>query len=113
MAGWWWRRGQPRIALFVAITMMGGSLLNTMAKLMFNRARPRLPDPMALTSGLSFPGHAQAAVVNCSVVLIVFWQLLHAAGRRTFSNCRLCPSGSFSARHSWTLEANQQDASSL
>ncbi|MFI9552800.1 phosphatase PAP2 family protein [Nonomuraea endophytica] len=82
VAGWWWRRGQHRITVFVATTVMGGSLLNTLAKLMFNRARPMLPDPLVLTSGLNFPsGHAQAAVVNCSVVLIVFWRLLHTAGR--------------------------------
>jgi undecaprenyl-diphosphatase len=70
---WLVRSGERRLAVFVAVTVAGSSLLNTIVKVAVHRARPVLPDPVAHARGMSFPsGHAQAAVVAFSVLLIVF-----------------------------------------
>ena len=83
VAGWLaWRR-HPRLAAFVVVTMLGNSLLNTVVKLAVDRARPVLPDPVAYAPGLSFPsGHAQAAMVAYSVLLLVFLPSLRGPWRR-------------------------------
>jgi membrane-associated phospholipid phosphatase len=81
VAVWLVRRLLPRLALFVVVTVAGSSLLNALAKLLVDRARPVLPDPVAHASGLSFPsGHAQSAVVWAGVLLLVFAPMLE--GRR-------------------------------
>ena len=78
-----WRR-LPRLALFVVVTAAGSSLLNTVVKSAVHRLRPVLTDPVAHEGGLSFPsGHAQAAMVGYSVLLLVFLPVLHGAWRRT------------------------------
>jgi membrane-associated phospholipid phosphatase len=78
-----WRR-LPRLALFVAATAVGSSLLNAMVKVATNRLRPVLTDPVAQALGLSFPsGHAQAAIVGYAVLLLVFLPILHGALRAT------------------------------
>ncbi|HEY8882345.1 MAG TPA: phosphatase PAP2 family protein [Dermatophilaceae bacterium] len=77
-----WRR-LPRLALFVVITAGGSSLLNGVVKTSVHRLRPVLTHPVAHESGLSFPsGHAQAAIVGYSVLLLVFLPILHGAWRR-------------------------------
>jgi undecaprenyl-diphosphatase len=83
VAGWLaWRR-HPRLAAFVVVTMVGNSLLNSVVKAAVNRARPVLPDPVAHAPGVSFPsGHAQAAVVAYSVLLLVFLPSLREPWRR-------------------------------
>ena len=66
------RRRQPRLAIFVVVTMAGSSVLNGLVKLAVDRARPVLPDPVAHASGMSFPsGHAQSAIVAASILLLV------------------------------------------
>jgi undecaprenyl-diphosphatase len=78
-----WRR-LPRLALFVAITAIGSSLLNTVVKSSVHRLRPVLTLPVAHEPGLSFPsGHAQSAIVGYSVLLLVFLPILHGLWRRT------------------------------
>ena len=75
-----WRR-LPRLALFVAVTVGSGPLLNRLVKALVDRSRPVLPDPVARAEGLSFPsGHAQSSMVAASVLLLVLLPLLH--GRR-------------------------------
>ena len=77
-----WRR-LPRLALFVAITGEGSILLNNVVKIAVNRLRPVLADPVAHATGPSFPsGHAQAAIVGYSVLLLVFLPVLHGAWRK-------------------------------
>ncbi len=66
------RRGRRRLAIFVVLTMVGSTILNSLVKLAVHRARPVLPDPVAHASGLSFPsGHAQSALVAVSILLLV------------------------------------------
>jgi undecaprenyl-diphosphatase len=81
--GWWivltpvflwllWRR-LPRLALFLAVTALGSSLLNTLVKTLVDRARPHLADPVAAAAGRSFPsGHTQSATVGCGVLVLIF-----------------------------------------
>lgn len=77
-----WRR-LPRLALFVVITSVGSSLLNTFVKAAVDRLRPVLTDPVAQESGPSFPsGHAQSAIVGYAVLLLVFLPILHGTWRR-------------------------------
>jgi uncharacterized protein (TIGR03382 family) len=77
-----WRR-QRRLALFVAVTAVGSSLLNSAVKTAVHRVRPNLSDPVAYAQGLSFPsGHAQAAVVGYGLLLLVFLPVLDGARRR-------------------------------
>jgi undecaprenyl-diphosphatase len=76
-----WRR-LPRLALFVAVTMVGSAILNPTVKELVDRARPVLEDPVARAAGLSFPsGHAQSSVVATSVLLLVFLPLLRGRWR--------------------------------
>jgi len=82
LALWLLRRRLPRLALFVVVTVLGSSLLNTIVKALVDRARPVLPDPVAHANGLSFPsGHAQSAMVAACVLLLVFAPVLHGRAR--------------------------------
>ena len=77
-----WRR-LARLALFVAITAAGSSVLNTGVKAAVHRLRPVLTDPVAHEPGSSFPsGHAQAAIVGYAVLLLVFLPVLRGVWRR-------------------------------
>jgi undecaprenyl-diphosphatase len=82
VAGWLvWRR-LPRLALFVVVTLVGSSILNTLVKLAVDRSRPVLPNPVAHANGMSFPsGHAQSATVAAAVLLLVFLPVLRGAWR--------------------------------
>lgn len=77
VAGWLVLRRLHRLALFVVVTVLGSSLLNNVVKLLVNRARPHLSDPVAVAGGKSFPsGHAQAAIVGYGVLLAVFLPII-------------------------------------
>jgi undecaprenyl-diphosphatase len=83
IAAWLTWRGRRRLAVFVLVTVAGGSLLNTLVKLAVERSRPVLPDPVAHASGMSFPsGHAQSAVVAWTLLLLVFLPRLRRPWRR-------------------------------
>jgi membrane-associated phospholipid phosphatase len=82
VAAWLLWRRLPRLALFVAVTVVGSSLLNQVVKEAVHRARPVLPNPVAHANGLSFPsGHAQAALVGSAVLLLAFLPLLRGGWR--------------------------------
>lgn len=62
-------RGQRRLAAWVATTVAVGSLLGFSLKLIVERSRPSLPDPVSSAIGSSFPsGHA----LNSFVIIGVF-----------------------------------------
>jgi membrane-associated phospholipid phosphatase len=76
-----WRK-LPRLAAFVAVTMLGSWALNGIVKLAVARSRPVLPDPVAHAGGKSFPsGHAQSAIVAFSILLLVFLPVLRGVWR--------------------------------
>ena len=61
------------MALFVAVTVGVSPLLNELVKLVVHRSRPVVVDPVVHANGASFPsGHAQAAMVGYTVLLLVF-----------------------------------------
>ncbi|HEX2046794.1 MAG TPA: phosphatase PAP2 family protein [Acidimicrobiales bacterium] len=77
---WVWRRGHPRLAVFLVVTTLGGGLLDTLVKEAVGRPRPPLVDPVATARGKSFPsGHAMSSTVVYGSLLLVF---LPAIGRR-------------------------------
>lgn len=79
---WLLSRRQPRRTVFVVVTVAGSALLNVVVKMAVERARPVLPHPVAHATGMSFPsGHAQAAVVGYTVVLLVLLPVLHGPRR--------------------------------
>ena len=82
VVAWLLWRQLPRLALFVVVTVAGSSVLNAVVKGAVHRARPVLPNPVAHANGQSFPsGHAQAAIVGCSVLLLVFLPWLRGVWR--------------------------------
>lgn len=72
-----WRRGHPRIALFLIFTGLLGGLINSTVKEIVDRPRPSLVAPVATARGKSFPsGHASAAIVNYGALLLAFLPFL-------------------------------------
>lgn len=83
VVAWLLYRHRPRTAVFVAVTVTGGALLNAFVKALVQRARPTVAEPLATATGLSFPsGHAQSAVVTYTTLLLVFWSAMRAGWRR-------------------------------
>lgn len=72
-----WRRHHPRLAVFLAITTLGGGLLDTAVKMAVDRPRPSLVDPVATAHGQSFPsGHSMSSTVVYGALLLVFLPLV-------------------------------------
>ena len=77
-----WRRVW-RLAVFVAVTGIGSSLLNTAVKAAVNRPRPLVEHPLVHAPGASFPsGHAQAAITGYAVLLLVFLPVFQPRWRK-------------------------------
>jgi undecaprenyl-diphosphatase len=81
-AALFWRR-RVRVALFVVVANAGSSVLNTLVKTATDRSRPVVDHPLLTEPGKSFPsGHAQAAIVGYTVLLLVLLPYLHRGWRR-------------------------------
>jgi membrane-associated phospholipid phosphatase len=66
-----WRR-QPRLAAWLALSVLGGGLLSTVVKAAVGRERPLLPHPVAHAVSASFPsGHALGRLVGVGALLLV------------------------------------------
>ena len=77
---WVWKRGHPRLAIFLVVTALGGGLLDTVVKEVVDRPRPSLVEPVATAHGKSFPsGHAMSSTFVYGALLLVF---LPVIGRR-------------------------------
>jgi undecaprenyl-diphosphatase len=75
----WWR-GRHRLAAYLVVTVVGGSLVDTLVKVLVDRPRPLVDHPLDTAFGTSFPsGHAMASTVAYGAVLLVFLPVL---GRR-------------------------------
>lgn len=76
-------RRQPRLALFVAVTGLGGGLLNRAVKAAVGRSRPEFAEPVSQTGGFAFPsGHTMSSAIGVTVLLVVLLPLLAARWRR-------------------------------
>ena len=70
LVAWLWRRGDRREAVFVGGAVVGGRLLNALAKGAVDRPRPELADPVGDAASSAFPsGHAQGVVVAAGVLV--------------------------------------------
>ncbi|MFJ5050002.1 phosphatase PAP2 family protein [Streptomyces sp. NPDC088719] len=74
---WLLYRRAWRLAAWAATTAIGGALTGVLAKVVVERARPSLQDPVAHAPGYSFPsGHAMTAATSCAVLLLVLLPLV-------------------------------------
>ena len=72
-----WRRGRPRLAAYLVVTVVGGSLVDTAVKLLVDRPRPVVDHPLDTAVGTSFPsGHAMASTLTYGALLLVFLPVL-------------------------------------
>lgn len=77
-----WIRHARRLALWAAVTIAGGALIDVVLKAAVGRARPHFSNPVALASGGSFPsGHAFTATLGAGVLLLWALPLLSTRGR--------------------------------
>ncbi|MEU7698869.1 phosphatase PAP2 family protein [Streptomyces sp. NPDC015492] len=79
---WLLTRRAWRLAAWASVTAVGGGLIGLLTKLMVERARPHLPDPVSHAPGFSFPsGHAMTATTSCAVLLLILIPLVPRAWR--------------------------------
>jgi len=77
-----WIRRARRLAIWAALTIAGGALIDVVLKAAVGRARPHFTDPVLLAPGGSFPsGHAFTATLGAGVVLLWALPLLATRGR--------------------------------
>lgn len=76
-----WRRAY-HLALWAVTTITVGGLLGLALKVLVARARPSLPDPVAIAPGASFPsGHTVNATLGAGVLLLLVLPLVRERGR--------------------------------
>jgi undecaprenyl-diphosphatase len=69
-------------ALWAFVTMMTGWAIGAIAKLLVQRVRPVVDEPLSHSAGYSFPsGHALNIAVAGSVMVVLVWPLLKRTGR--------------------------------
>jgi membrane-associated phospholipid phosphatase len=82
-AVWLLYKGAPRLAVWALTTVTVGGLLGLVLKIIVARARPNLPDPVALAPGDSFPsGHAVNVTLGAGVIVLLVLPMLSRWGRR-------------------------------
>jgi undecaprenyl-diphosphatase len=83
LSGWWVYKGAPRLAIWAITTITVGGMLGLALKIIVARARPSLPDPVALAPGNAFPsGHAVNATLGAGVAVLLILPMLPRWGRR-------------------------------
>lgn len=76
-AYWFYRKGYWRLALFMVATPLLGGLISTAVKVMVDRPRPELDQPITEAFGKSFPsGHAMTSTVAYGTLLLAFMPML-------------------------------------
>ncbi|MDF6017426.1 phosphatase PAP2 family protein [Streptomyces sp. JH34] len=74
-----------RLAAWSAVTAVAGGLTGLLVKVVVERARPALPDPVAHAPGFSFPsGHAMTATTSFAILLLVLLPLVRRGLRPLF-----------------------------
>lgn len=78
-------RGQPRLAIFLVVTSLGGGIVDTIVKVLVDRPRPLVDHAIATAHGKSFPsGHAMSSTVVYGALLVVFLPAIYRQHRRIF-----------------------------
>jgi undecaprenyl-diphosphatase len=79
----WLARDLRNRALWAFATLMVGWFIGWAAKLLVQRARPVVDDPVSHADGYSFPsGHALNVAVWASVMVFLVWPLLSRTARK-------------------------------
>jgi undecaprenyl-diphosphatase len=79
----WLAKGLRNRALWAFATLMVGWFIGWAAKLLVQRARPVVDDPVSHADGYSFPsGHALNIAVWASVMVFLLWPLLSRTARK-------------------------------
>ncbi|MEZ0072409.1 phosphatase PAP2 family protein [Planotetraspora sp. GP83] len=79
---WLLYRRATQLALWAATTITVGGLLGLGLKVVVARARPDLPDPVAIAPGASFPsGHTVNAMLGTGILLLLALPMLRGRGR--------------------------------
>ncbi|WP_327398777.1 phosphatase PAP2 family protein [Streptomyces sp. NBC_01288] len=79
---WLLYRRAWRLAAWSAVTATAGGLIGLLVKIVVERARPSLEDPVAHAPGFSFPsGHAMTATTSFAIFLLVLLPLVPSALR--------------------------------
>lgn len=74
LSGLLWRRGRRRDATLLAATVVGATLLNTVLKAVFQRARPDFWEHLVVENSYSFPsGHAMASMSIAASLAVIAW----------------------------------------
>lgn len=82
VAWWLWRREARRLAIWAVVTLAVGGILGAVLKVLVERARPVFPEPVAHSSGYSFPsGHALGSMLGVGVLILIFLPVLSTRGR--------------------------------
>lgn len=69
----WWR-GSRRNAMLLAAAVIGATLLNTVLKAVFRRARPDFWQHLVTESSYSFPsGHSMATMALAAALVVMAW----------------------------------------
>jgi undecaprenyl-diphosphatase len=80
---WVLRHGGRKLAIFLAVTCLGGGVVDTIVKVTVGRPRPELDEPIVEAFGNSFPsGHSMQAVVCYGALLLVFIPVLGERARK-------------------------------
>jgi membrane-associated phospholipid phosphatase len=78
-----WRRGRMRLAMYLATTALVGGAIDSVVKILVNRPRPSLEDPIILAHGKSFPsGHAMSSTVVYGALLLTFLPAIPKRARK-------------------------------
>lgn len=78
-------------ALWAFVTMMVGWNLALDAKLLVQRARPVIQDPISHAPGYSFPsGHAANAAIVATALVFLLWPVLSPVARRVATVVAVC-----------------------
>lgn len=82
-AYWFYRNGYWRVALFMVTTPLLGGLISTAVKVLVDRPRPELDEPITEAFGKSFPsGHAMSSTVGYGTLLLAFMPFIPPRWRR-------------------------------
>ncbi len=74
---WILYHGGKKLAIFLAVTCIGGGIVDTGVKVVVGRPRPKVEEPIVEAFGNSFPsGHSMSAVVCYGALLLVFLPLM-------------------------------------
>jgi membrane-associated phospholipid phosphatase len=80
---WLLRHGAHKLVVFLAVTSIGGGIVDTIVKVAVGRSRPVHDQPIIEAFGQSFPsGHSMSSVVCYGALLVVFVPVLSDRVRR-------------------------------